>query len=250
MTALLSEHSVTSLDVVHHTDALSLLLGLRSASVDLIVTDPPYGIGYASSWTTRMDGSPRVASASFGADEFNASWVPEAARVLKPGGALYLFTRWDVAANWKAAIEGAGLTGVQRIVWDKQHWGMGDLRYYGSQVEDILFCVKGEHVLKWPGRCGNLWSVNGRIAKIAKDGHYDNPTQKPEALMRKIILLSSDAGDVVLDPFCGSGTTPRAAQTTGRRFIAGDISAYQVSIARARVAQAYTLPLFAAQEAA
>jgi DNA modification methylase len=238
---LLPEMSLTTRDAVHHCSASVLLNALPDASVSLIATDPPYGIGYESSWTTRSDGTPRETKGSFGADVFNASWLPQAARVLKTGGALYLFTRWDVAHLWKAAIEAAGLDVVQRIVWDKKHWGTGDLRYYGSQTEDILFCTKGEHNLNWRKRSGNVWRIwRGRVWE---DGNADNPTQKPEQLMRKIIELSSRADDTVLDPFVGSGTTAAAARSLGRHYIACDVSAYQVSIARKRLAKDYTLPM-------
>lgn len=242
---LLPEYALSHrINTIFHADALSLLRALPDASVALIASDPPYGIGYASSRTTRSDGSPRVTRNSFGADVIQLDWIPEAARVLKPDGAMYLFTRWDVLHIWKQALENAGLSVVQRIIWDKLHWGMGDLNYFGSQVEDILFCVKTAHELKWDKRGGNLFRACNGKPMAGEDGYFDNPTQKPERLLRKIITLSSNPGDVICDPFAGSGTTAKAARDLGRSFIAGDIDAYQVGIARQRLAQPYTLPMF------
>lgn len=228
---------------VHHCSAESLLAQMPTASVDLIVTDPPYGIGYHASWSTTNGGKTRRASMSFGEDILQTDWLPEAYRVLKPCTALYLFTRWDVMHVWKAAVEGAGFRVVQRLVWDKLHWGIGDLDYYGSQVEDILFCIKDRHQLRWSQRSGNLWRLT-KLDVINNEGNFDNPTQKPERLIQKMILNSSDPGQLVLDPFCGTGTTGDAARKLNRHYILCDRDAYQCSIAKARLAAPFTSDMF------
>lgn len=230
-----------ALDTVVCADALTFLRGLPDASVDAVITDPPYGIGYESSWTTRNDGSPRIADRSFGADAFDGGWLTEAARILRHGGAVYVFTRWDTAHRWREALLTAGLTVAQRIVWDKSHWGMGDLRYFGSQTEDILFAVKGEHRLNWRCREGNLWNIwKGRVWADVYTGH---PTPKPVDLMAKMIGYSTDPGGVVCDPFIGSGTTCVAAKHLGRHYVGCDIQDKYVEIARRRLAQPFTPPL-------
>lgn len=212
-------------------DCLEVLPTL--AQVDAVVTDPPYGISYASSWTTRMSGEPRQCPANFGIDNFDASWLPEAARLLKPSGALYMCSRWDVLHLWKAALDAAGIGVRQRIVWDKRHWGMGDLRYFGSQTEDILFATKNGHSLRWNKREGNLWTLwKGRVWG---DGGCEHPTQKPVDLMVKMITLSTDAGCTVLDPFMGSGTTGVACVKTGRKFIGVEIDPTYFDIACKRI---------------
>lgn len=224
---------------VHNCDALTLLRAMPSGSVDAVITDPPYGIGYASSWKTRSDGTPRQYDASFGEDVLDTTWLRAAARVMKDNTAMYLFTRWDVAETWKDAIEGAGLKVVQRIIWDKGHFGMGDLDYYGSQTEDILFCVKGKPLMDWTKREGNMWRVvEGK--RFFSEGHWGHPTQKPIRLLKNAIVRSSRPGDLILDMFAGSGSTLVAAQLEGRHYIGGDISAEYVAIARKRLAQDYT----------
>ncbi len=217
---------------IHCSDALKFLWQLEDESVDLIVTDPPYGIGYASSWKTRKGGGKRVTSGTFGRDVFDATWLPQAARVLKTGGALYMFTRWDVAQRWRLAIDRAGLKTVQRIVWNKAHWKMGDLRYYGSQTEDILFARKGAHCLRWSQRQGNVWYT---ADAVYLDGYHGHPTQKPIELLKHPILYSSDPGDLVLDPFMGSGSTAVSAMRLGRDYIGCDLSAEYVAMAQARL---------------
>jgi DNA modification methylase len=232
---------------IRHCTAIELLNSLQRWSVDEIVTDPPYGIGYESGEQRSNGYQDRRASASFGEDVFQDDWIAEAHRVLKPEGALYLFTRWDVLHLWKSALEGAGFQVVQRIVWDKMHWGMGNLDYYGSQTEDILFCIKqgGTHKMRWSKRQGNVWTMT-KLDVINHEGNYDNPTQKPERLIRRAIELSSDAGMLVVDPFCGSGSTGAAARAIGRRYLMCDRDEYQYQIATERLAKPHAVSMFAA----
>jgi DNA modification methylase len=205
-------------------------------SVDAIVTDPPYGIGYASSRTTRdKSGAPRINKSTFGKDVYCDTWLCEAFRVLKQDACMYLFTRWDVLSKWKASIEAAGFTVTQRLVWDKKHWKMGDLRYYGSQVEDVLFCRKGTPTMRYEKRRGNLFSQS---ASWLPEGQYDHPTQKPEGLLAQYILDSTSEGDTVLDPFMGSGSTGAAAIRLGRGFVGIEIDSDFYAIAQRRIQEA------------
>lgn len=235
---------VGSVDVntVYQCDALSLLARLPDNSVDMILCDPPYGIGYESSWTTRNDGSLRTTPTKFGEDKLDTTWLSQIERVLKDKGALYLFTRWDVLHHWNKAINDTGLKTVQRIIWYKAHWKMGDLRYYGSQTEDILFARKGEHHLLWSKREGNVWY--SADALYQNDGYWEHPTQKPLKIIRKAIQYSCPIDGIVLDPFIGSGTTAVAARNLGRRYIGCDISPEYVAIARRRLALPYTPLMF------
>lgn len=228
---------------IYHMDAVNLLQMLPDESADLIVADPPYGIGYKTSWKTSNGGRGRNTSASFGDDEIQLSWLPDAYRVLKPDSALYLFTRWDVLHIWHEALEAAGFKVVQRILWDKLHWGAGDLSYYGSQTEDILFAVKGEHKLRWSKREGNVWRLT-KLDTINFEGNFDNPTQKPQRLIERAIYRSSDPGALVIDPFVGSGTTAAAALASGRRFIACDRDEHQYQTATRRIDCGITVSMF------
>ena len=216
-------------------DCLDVLPTLAAGSVDAVVTDPPYGIGYASSRTTRPDGTPRRKAASFGADVFDPRWVCELERLTKPDAMLYCFTRWDMIDKWRVAIEAAGFKMKQRLIWDKRHWKMGDLSYYGSQIEDVLFCIKGRPAMQWPKRSGNLFSSS---SSYLPEGQYNHPTQKPEIILRRFVEDSTRPGDLILDPFCGSGTTGVACIQTGRNFIGIELDPGYADIARARIAKA------------
>ena len=218
-------------------DCLDVLPTLAAGSVDAVITDPPYGIAYASSWKTRMNGEPRNTRANFGSDVFNADWIPDAYYLLKEDAYLYCFTRWDVIHLWRDAFIAAGFRVGQRLVWNKQHWGMGDLRHYGSQTEDVLVVYKGAPAMFYggTGRRGNLFSFN---KMFLPEGQVDHPTQKPVALMAEFVRDSTAMGATILDPFCGSGSTGVACVQTGRRFIGIEIDPGYADIARARIDKA------------
>jgi DNA modification methylase len=111
---------------------------------------------------------------------------------------------------------------------------MGDLRYYGSQTEDILFCRKGDHILRWNGRSGNIWSSSS--SSYLPEGQLDHPTQKAEKIIRRMIYNSSDRGAVVADFHMGSGTTAVVAHQAGRHYFGCDINPDYVEMGRKRVA--------------
>lgn len=226
-----------ALNQIYHMPAEQMFL-LLPMLADLIIADPPYGIGYRASFRGRMPverngqyatvRAPRRAIGTFDDRSIDTSWIPLAYEALKPGGAMYLFTRWDVMPFWYSAVRAAGFTVPQRLIWDKRLFGQGDLRYFGSQVEDILFCVKGVHRLRWDKRQGNLWAI-GKGNVMSQDGGGRHPTQKPTALFKQILALSSDIGDLIIDPFSGSGAACRAARLYGRNFIGSDIDPEFVS---------------------
>jgi DNA modification methylase len=138
-----------------------------------------------------------------------------------------------------------GLIIKQRIVWNKSHWKMGDLSYYGSQTEDILFTIKSrQHQMRWAKREGNLWSSSS--SAYLPEGQYDHPTQKPEAIIARMIYNSSLPGDIILDLHCGSGTVPTVARRLGRRWLACDIRAKYTQMTRQRVRDTQP-PLFVPQ---
>lgn len=236
-----------ALDTVYHLPALDLLRSIDDESVDCAIIDPPYGINYKSGWKEAWANRPRVTRSSFGNDIIDLGWIAELPRVLKASAALYLFTRWDVLHIWKEAIETAGLIVKQRIVWDKGHWGFGNLDYFGSQTEDILFCTKTDHHLRWSKRQGNVWRL-AKLSSLHNEGNYDNPTQKPERLLMRMIHLSSYPGDVILDPFCGSGSVGAAARRLNRHYIIGDIDEYQYSVAKKRLEESFTADMFSQKE--
>ena len=226
---------------LYRGDCLEALPTLADESVDAVVTDPPYGIGYCSGRRTRLGGGPRRNAASFGPDEFDARWIPMAFGALRNDSLLYCFTRWDVMGQWRDALLDAGFCIAQRLVWDKCHWKMGDLRYYGSQVEDVLVARKGAPTM-FPGGKGRRGNLLRFSSAFLPEGQYDHPTQKPEALISVFIEDGTRPGDLVADFFMGSGPTGVACIQTGRRFIGIEIDPGYFEIAKARIIEALAQP--------
>lgn len=219
------------LNRVHNMPCIQMFAGLEEQAA-LIISDPPYGINYVARTThrkplkgfSRNSGAVRETPITFQGDTvIDTSWIAPAYNVLKDGGAMYLFTRWDVLHKWQEAAQQAGFIVKQCIVWNKCHWGAGDLKHYGPQFENIIYCIKGDHELRWYKRSGNVWDF-ATSTMMTLDGGGKHPTQKPVALFNRIIQYSSSPNDLVLDPFSGSGAACIAAQRLRRRFVGSDIS--------------------------
>ncbi|CAA7614994.1 adenine-specific DNA-methyltransferase [Magnetospirillum sp. UT-4] len=222
-----------------HDDALSALGRVETGSVDLIFVDPPYNIG------KDFDGiHDRIDEVEY--FEWCWRWLEECCRVLKPTGTFYLMNSTqnmpalDLWCRDRLAI-------LSRLVWTYDSSGVQAKRYFGSMYEPILHMVKdpkaytfnSEDILveaktgakrglidyrKNPPQPYNTTKVPGNVWDFArvrfKMEEYENhPSQKPEALLERIILASSNPGDVVLDPFAGSFTTGAVAKRLGRRSI-------------------------------
>ena len=212
---------------VYCAGAEALFQNLDDASVPLIVTDPPYGIGYHSNHY--KDKNPHALISN----DWNfqiGTFFRDASRVLADKGALYLFCRWDVSPLWVPFIASCGLKLKTIIAWVKDNWSAGDLTgCFGNQYEQILFIAKGRHALRgkrWP----NVWTFPRVPAKKLL-----HPAQKPTELLERVVLASSDEGSVVLDPFCGSGSTGEACIRTGRSYILGDIDEKMVALSKKRL---------------
>jgi DNA modification methylase len=211
---------------VRHQEATELLASLAPASAPMIFADPPYGIGYHSNYYKgKNPHAPVAGDWNFQIGEF----LLEASRALLDGGALYLCCRWDVTPLWVRQVPPT-LKLKSAIAWVKDNWSAGDLTgAFGNQYEQILFLTKGRHRLRgkrWP----NVWAFARVPAK-----QMLHPTQKPIGLVERAVTASTDPGDLVVDPFSGSGTTALAALRTGRRFLVGDIDQEMVKLTRRRI---------------
>ena len=214
------------IDKVYNADCLRLMTKISDKSAKLILTDPPYGIRYKSH-------NKSLARRTVAGDEYPYIWwLQEAARILTDDGCLLCFTRWDVLPSWLTAIEYTGLIVRSCIVWDKGVHGMGNTKAaFAPRYEMCLFATKP--AFHFPG--GRPVDVI-RVPKVpgAKMVH---PTQKPVALMQQLIESTTVAGDLVIDPFCGSGATAIAALKTGRHYIAIDIELSHCRSSRRRIEQ-------------
>ena len=206
-------------------DAIELLNSLPIKSIKLIITDPPYGIAYHSGHYKNKNPHDPVAH------DWNFQIGPffdAVNQVLSEDGAVYLFTRWDVYPLWASYIP-YPLKLKNCIVWMKDNWSAGDLEgNFGNQYELIMFLTKDHKIRgkRWP----NIW----KFPRVPA-GRLRIATEKPVELLQRAIMASSDEGDLVLDPFCGCGSTGEAAMKCGRRFLLGDIDAKMIKISSKRL---------------
>lgn len=203
--------------------AIMPMLAAENKRAAVVATDPPYGINYVSSH--RNDGPTEMLQND---DKAPLEAVPMIADLIIDGGALYLATRFDVSPMWTAAIAAAGLACKTPIFWDKGNHTAGDLEGdFGAQVEIFLFAHKGRHKLRGR-RQSNLW-------KCPRDPAGAHPTPKPASLMGRMICASSDNGDLIIDPFMGSGSTGVACASLDRKFIGIELDEKYFDLAFERI---------------
>ena len=197
--------------------------------VDLVLTDPPYGIDYLTNHRTWRV---HIATPIIGDGVVPLDVVP--LLTIKEGGAVYWFTTERSIESFYVAAEACGLTAKRMIVWDKMNWAAGDLKGdWAVRTEYIPWAAKGRHVLRGP-RPNNILQVRREVAANRIVYH---PTQKPVDLFQQIVLASSGEAHTILDPFMGSGTTLRAAKDLGRKAIGIEIEERYCEIAAKRLAQ-------------
>lgn len=203
---------------IYQSDAVSWLSTLADASVDLLVTDPPYeslekhrNIGT----TTRLKISKSSSNQWFNVfpNERFEDLLKEIYRVLKKNSHFYLFCDQETMFEIKPIAERVGFKFWKPIIWDKVTIGMG--YHYRCRHEYILFFEKGKR------RLNDLAVPDILECKRVYRGY---PTEKPVNLLEMLISQSSAVGDLVVDPFFGSGSTLIAAKNLNRAYLGCDIS--------------------------
>lgn len=226
----IGRHRLMCGDSTSEEDVGRLMAGNK---VGAVVTDPPYGIGYRSNQPA-FDGGTRFIERTFGQDVLDTSWLVPWSDVADQDACMYVFTRWDVLPALWRAIEAIGFEIRQRLIWDKSHWTMGNLDYYGTQTEDIIFATKGHPVLTWMQRRGNL--IKTPTITYSPDSRTGHATQKPIAAVSPWIEDSVPLGGLAVDPFLGSGTTMVAAEQLDRICYGMEIEPKYVAVTLERMA--------------
>lgn len=231
-----------------NADLFKILPLLPDEFADLIIIDPPYNL------SKNFNGMTFNARSDSEYDDYLASWFPLVCKKLKPTGSLYLCGDWKCTAALHKAM-GNELTILNRITWQREK-GRGAASNWKNSMEDIWFGVKNPdnyyfnvEAVKQKRRVIAPYKENGKPKdwESEEDGNFrltfpsnfwddisvpfwsmpentDHPTQKPEKLYAKLILASSKPGDVVFDPFLGSGTASVVAKKLGRRFTGIEIN--------------------------
>ena len=223
-------------------DAVSWLRSLGSESVDLVVTDPPYESlekHRAVGTTTRLKNSKASSNEWFEIfpNACFAELFVEVYRVLKPNRHFYLFCDQETAFFAKPVAEQCGFKFWKPLVWDKKKIGMG--YHYRARYEFILFFEKGKRKL-------NDLGVPDIIE--APRIHRGYPTEKPVEVSEVLITQSTQPGELVIDPFCGSGSAGVAALRNGRDFAGNDICKEAVEVSKRRFEAEGAVPALAQTE--
>ncbi len=196
---------------------------IANNSVDLVVTDPPYGMEFQSNFR-------KTKHKSIQNDDnldWLGEWVKELKRVCKDEAHLYIFCSWHHIDQFKQQV-GAFFNVKNILIWEKNNHGSGDLLGdYAPKYEMILFCSNGQKKLNG-GRDANIF----KTAKTANDNH---PTEKPINLIKYFIEKSSNKGDLVLDTFGGSCGTAIASRQKERNCICFEIEEDYCKVANERL---------------
>ena len=229
-------------------DALVELKKLPNFSVDLIVADPPYNLG--KDYGKTKDNLEKKEYL-----EFSKEWLSECNRLLKPNGTIYIFMGIRfISYIYQILEDDLGLDFQNWIVWHYTQ-GLGKKKGFSSRHDDILVFSKGNSPkfnlddIRIPQKFyrkinnmrganpGNVWEFSH--VHYCNENRQDHPTQKPEGLIERIVLASSDENDLVLDPFSGSGTTLRVCQQLNRNGIGIEIHQEYVDLTHDRLSKEF-----------
>ena len=211
-------------------DCLEGMKAIPDNNIDLIVTDPPYkttqrGSSGGTGGILKEEMTKRGKVFKHNDIEFN-EWLPELYRVLKDTGHAYIMSNNKNLKDMLIEIEKAGFSIYKTLIWAKNS-PITNMFYMDSH-EYIIFCRKGK--AKRINNCGTKSVLN-----VDNPRNKVHPTEKPVELMEILINNSSQEGDLVLDPFLGSGTTVIACINTGRNYIGFELDKQYYEIAKNRI---------------
>jgi modification methylase len=245
-------------DVILEGDCLAAMARLPAGSVDLVFADPPYNLQLSGALhrpdNSRVDGVEDDWDKFAGFAEYDAftrGWLTACRRVLKPAGALWVIGSYHNVFRIGAAVQDLGFWILNDVIWRKSN-PMPNFRgrRFTNAHETLLWCAysrEAKYTFNYEAmkalndelqmRSDWLIPLCGGPERLRDDaGRKAHPTQKPEALLHRVLLASTRPGDTVLDPFFGTGTTGAVAKRLGRRFIGIERDPAYVGIARRRIA--------------
>ncbi len=253
------ERSVDVLDGsgILEGDCIEVLRGLPAGSVDLVFTDPPYNLQLGGDLlrpnNTRVDGVNHAWDRfdDFAAyDRFTREWLKECRRILKPDGALWVIGTYHNIFRLGSALQDLGFWLLNDIVWLKTNPMPNFKGTRFTNAHETLIWAARDKTSRPTFNYDSLKAFNDDLQmrsdwlipicsgpeRLRDDGgRKAHPTQKPEALLMRVLLATTKPGDLVLDPFFGTGTAGAAAKLLGRRYIGIERDPDYVAAARARI---------------
>jgi len=255
----MNEGGLRIVDRVLQGDCVELMSALPAKSVDMVFADPPYNLQLGGE-LRRPDESVVDAVddhwdqfASFEEyDRFTRAWLTAARRALKDDGTLWVIGSYHNIYRVGAVLQDLGFWVLNDIVWRKSN-PMPNFRgkRFTNAHETMLWCSKTAKQKRYTFNYEAMKALNDDVQmrsdwviplctgseRLKEDGQKAHATQKPEALLHRVLLSSTRPGDVVLDPFFGTGTTGAVARRLGRRFIGIEREEKYVALAEARIAR-------------
>ncbi|MBX7249522.1 MAG: site-specific DNA-methyltransferase [Caulobacteraceae bacterium] len=247
-------------DIVHIGECVEILRTLPDKSVDLVFADPPYNLQLGGD-LLRPDNSKVDAVddawdqfASFEHyDRFTREWLAECRRVLKDDGTIWVIGSYHNVFRLGVAIQDLGYWVLNDIIWRKAN-PMPNFKgtRFTNAHETLIWAAKSRGQKRYTFNYDALKAFNEDVQMRSdwtlalctgeerlkdENGQKAHPTQKPEALLHRVLLAASKPGDVVLDPFFGTGTTGAAAKRLGRRWIGVERDETYAKLARKRIAK-------------
>lgn len=211
-----------------HGDCLVEMKKIPDKSIDLVLTDPPYGMNYQSSWRTATSKFRKIENDNVLG--WVCSFMTECFRVLKDDRHTYIFCNDYAISLFRDYMKEVGFNTKRTLVWVKNNHTSGDLLGdYANKTEFIVYAQKGRRLLNGK-RDTNVLMFN-------RVGSLIHPTQKPVDMNEYLIGKSSLEDEVVLDPFMGSGTTGVACKNLNRRFIGIEKDETYFNLAKERIGQ-------------
>ena len=246
-------------DRVIEGDCLTILKAMPESSVDLVFADPPYNLQLDGDLlrpnNTVVDGVHQdwdkfVSFADY--DRFTRAWLTECRRVLKPDGALWLIGSYHNIFRLGTALQDLGFWILNDVIWRKTN-PMPNFRgrRFTNAHETLIWAARGP-AARYTFNYDSMKALNDDLQmrsdwlipicsgpeRLKDDvGKKAHPTQKPEVLLQRVLLASTRPGDVILDPFFGTGTTGAAARKLGRHFIGIERDPAYAEVARRRIAE-------------
>ncbi len=236
-------------------DTFSVLSKIKKESIDMIFADPPYflsndGITCSGgkmvsvnkgSWDTL-----NVGNSVYKKHKFNRKWIKMCKRVLKPNGTIWISGTMHNIYSIGMALEQEGFKIINNITWQKTNPPPNlACRCFTHSTETVLWAKKNDKKSKHLFNYNDMKEMNGgkqmkdvwtgSLTKKSEKSEGKHPTQKPEYLLERIVISSTEENQIILDPFCGSGTTGVIAKRYGRKFIGIDNEIEYLNITKKRL---------------
>ena len=240
-------------------DCIEHMRAIPDASVDLVFADPPYNLQLSGAQLKRPDHTSVTAvledwdkfDTTRAYDDFTTAWMREAHRILKPDGAIWVIGSYHNIYRVGTVLQDTGFWMINDVIWRKSN-PMPNFRgrRFTNAHETLLWAVKSQKsrytfnydsmkAMNDDVQMRSDWTLpvcnGGERIKDEENGQRAHPTQKPESLLARVLMATTNPGDLILDPFFGSGTTGAVAKKLGRRFIGIEREETYADVARKRI---------------